>query len=123
MSDKPIILYVDDELINLKVFEINLSKKYHVLTSESVLKGLEILDTFQKIKVVVSDMRMPQMNGIEFIKKAKSKYPDIGYFILTGYEITNEIQEAIDNGLIQRYFCKPFNMKEISSIIESTLSN
>jgi two-component system, response regulator, stage 0 sporulation protein F len=121
MSEKPIILYVDDEFINLKIFEINLSKKYFVLTAESGIKGLDILETKSDIKIVLSDMRMPQMTGLEFIKKAKDKYPSISYFLLTGYEVTEEIEEAINSGLILKYFRKPFNLLEISSIIEKAI--
>jgi len=59
------------------------------------------------------------MNGIEFIKLAKSKFSNILFFILTGFEITAEIQGAIDNGLIIKYFSKPFNISEIeTSIVE-----
>jgi two-component system response regulator (stage 0 sporulation protein F) len=121
MGEKAIILYVDDEFINLKIFEINLSKKYYVLTAESGMKGLEILDNKSDIKIVVSDMKMPQMNGIEFIRKAREKYPKISYFLLTGYEITDEIEEAIKAGLIIKYFRKPFNMLEISTVIEKAI--
>ena len=122
MNEKEIILYVDDELINLKVFEMNLSKKYFVLTAESGMKGLELLSNKSDIKIVVSDMRMPNMNGLEFIKKAKEKYSEISYFLFTGYEITDEIGEAVRNGLILKYFRKPLNIQEISSTIEKVIS-
>ena len=122
MSEKAIILYVDDELINLKVFEINLSKKYFVLTAESGMKGLELLSNKSDIKIVISDMRMPDMNGLEFIKSAKEQYSQISCFLFTGYEITNEIEEALKNRLILRYFKKPLNMQKVSSAIEKAIS-
>ena len=74
------------------------------------------------ICVVVSDMKMPGMNGIEFIKEAKEKYPRICYFILTGFEITKEITRALDDKLINNYFKKPFNMDEIESSINIAFS-
>jgi two-component system response regulator (stage 0 sporulation protein F) len=67
-------------------------------------------------------MSMPGMNGLEFIKKAKGEYPDISFFILTGYDITEDIQKALDQGLINRYFRKPLNAKEISLSIEEIFS-
>lgn len=119
MNEKPKILYVDDEFINLLLFKINFSKKYEVFTAENGLMGLELLDNNHDISIVLSDMKMPAMNGIEFIIKAKAKYPKISYFILTGYEITKEIQEALNSGLIVKYFRKPFNISEIDSEIET----
>ena len=117
MKHKITILYVDDEPMNLKLFEINFCKKFNVLTALSGDEGLKILKNNHTINVVISDMKMPGMNGIEFIKKAQSDYPDIKYFILTGFDITDEISRALTNNLIQEYFQKPFNMKEIEASI------
>jgi two-component system response regulator (stage 0 sporulation protein F) len=121
MNGKHKILYVDDEIINLQLFKLVFSNKYEVFTAENGLKGLELLDNIQDISIVISDMKMPFMNGIEFIQKSKVKYQNISYFILTGYEITDEIQEALNLGLIVKYFKKPFNKSEIISEIEFAL--
>jgi two-component system, response regulator, stage 0 sporulation protein F len=116
------LLYVDDEPINLMLFEAAFSKKYDVITVDSGFKGLEVLKDNQDICVVISDMNMPSMNGIEFISQAKADYPDICFYILTGYEITSEIQESLSNGLILKYFQKPFKMPEIHNTIEENLA-
>jgi len=115
------ILYVDDEPINLKLFEINFAKKYDVFIANDGFQGLELLDKESGIIVIISDMKMPQMNGIEFIKKAKERYPDKKYYILTGFEITSEIREALNTGLILKYFSKPFNIKEIDKTINDVI--
>ncbi len=122
MKEKRTILYVDDEEINLLLFEINFKEKYNVLGTDSPNKALQILKSNHNISVVISDMRMPEMDGIQFIKKAKKKFPKICYFILTGYDITDEISEALDSKLIVFYFKKPFNMKEIDNTIEKVFS-
>jgi len=122
MSDKANILYVDDEFINLQLFEINFRKKYQVTTALDGIKGLEILEANPEILIVVSDMRMPKMNGIEFIKLAKEKFPHKHFFILTGFEITEEIQSALQSGLILKYFKKPFNIKEIDSALTEVIA-
>lgn len=106
------ILYVDDEPINLELFKINFEKKFEVFIANDAFQGLELLEKEKDILVVISDMKMPKMNGIEFIKKAKELYPDKKYYILTGYEINAEIQDALNSGLILRYFSKPFNVKK-----------
>lgn len=119
MSNKFKVLYVDDEEINLLIFKINLSKKYYVIIAENGPSALSYLETNPDVSVVISDMKMPSMNGIEFIKKARSKYPSISYYILTGFEITSEIHDALNTGLIKKCFRKPFNLNEVDSVITS----
>lgn len=116
------ILYIDDEYINLELLEINLKDKYHVLLAENGMTGLKLLDEHPDVIVVISDMRMPVMNGIEFIKKVKENYPNIHCFILTGYDITDEIAEALEEGLILDCLSKPFEMKNIEKLIESIIN-
>ena len=117
MSNKEKIIYVDDEEVNVMLFEINFSVNFEVYTGYSGFQGLELLDKHPDVKIVISDMKMPGMSGIEFIKIAKEKYPEKRFYILTGFEITEEIQNALKSGLIQKYFRKPFKMKEIENAI------
>jgi two-component system response regulator (stage 0 sporulation protein F) len=120
MNEKTTLLYVDDEPINLTLFTINFKNKFRVITTESGIDGLAKLNLYPEIAVVISDMKMPGMSGIEFIEAAKKKFPDVTYFILTGFDITEEIAEAMKKGIINKYFRKPFNMKEVEeSIIEA----
>lgn len=119
---KPKILYVDDEPINLMLFEANLDRKYEVLTAENGKTALEIVAAHPDIKVVFSDMKMPYMNGIDFIKEASKILKGSLFYILTGFEITDEIQDSLDSGLIRKYYGKPFNLREISNEIEGVLS-
>ena len=115
------ILYVDDEPINTKLFEISFRNKFSVVTAENGLQALDVLDRNSDTKVVLSDMKMPVMNGFEFIEKAREKHPDKKYFILTGFEINDEIQKAINDGLIVKYFRKPLSMKEIELSIKEVI--
>lgn len=117
MSPKIKILYVDDEDINLMLFDINFSKKHEVYTALNGSLALEVLDKHPDITIVISDMRMPQMTGLEFIAIAKKKYPRKKFYILTGFSITEEIQTALDKQLIIKYFQKPFNYNEIENAI------
>jgi two-component system, response regulator, stage 0 sporulation protein F len=119
MSKKTTLLYVDDEPINIMLFEANFNRNYQVITANSGFEGLEKLRINPEISVVVSDMKMPEMNGIQFIVKAKKDYANIKYFILSGYELTDEIVDALNNKLILKYFKKPFNMKEIEENINN----
>ncbi len=121
MSDKATILYIDDEPLNIMLFSINFKKQFNVITGTSGLEGLDLLKKNPEIKSVISDMKMPGMNGIEFISKAKEFSPNTNYYILTGYDITPEIQSALKTRLIRQYFSKPVNFKEVEKIIVSEL--
>lgn len=122
MKTEITILYVDDEPINLFLFSQIFEKKYKIITAESGYAGLNIIEKNPNIDVVISDMKMPGMNGIEFIQKAKELYSNIHYYILTSYDITPEIDNALKTGLINKYFQKPFNLKEIESTISEKLN-
>lgn len=112
------VLYVDDEEVNLFLFEANFKKKFKVITSSSPVTALDQLDIHHDdIIVVISDMKMPVMSGLEFIEKAKVKYKNIFYYILTGFDYSTEIEEAISNKTIKKSFTKPFNKQEIEEEI------
>jgi two-component system, response regulator, stage 0 sporulation protein F len=121
MENKIKVLYIDDEEINLELFAYNFSDKYEVITDCCGLKGLDCLQKFPDIRVVISDMKMPNMNGLEFVTRAKEIFSDKMYFILTGYDITEEIRAAIDKKIIIKYFRKPFNIKEIEDAIYNVI--
>jgi YesN/AraC family two-component response regulator len=121
MSNDIKIMYVDDEEMNLLLFKLNFEKKYLVVTANSGVQALELLDSHSDTVIVISDMKMPTMTGIEFIHKARIKFPNIKFYILTGYDITNEIQEALDTNMILNYFRKPFNFNEIDGAIRTAL--
>ena len=120
MTDKKItILYVDDEETNLFLFNLHLESKYKVITAISGEEGLAKLDNnHSDIIVVISDMNMPNMNGIEFIKKAKENYANVTYFILTGFDFNDEIEDALKANVIQEFFTKPFDAQQIEAAVE-----
>lgn len=118
------ILYVDDEEPNLFLFRANFEEKYRILTAKSGEQALTQLgEHHNEITAVISDMRMPNMNGIQFIKKARDLYNGINYYILTGYEFNNEIEQALEQQVIQKYFTKPFDTEEIAQAIDEAQSN
>ena len=121
-NQKTTILYVDDEEINLYIFEQTFQDDYKVFTANSGEEGLKQLDNHaESILVVISDMRMPNMNGVEFITQAKAKHQKIIYFVLTGYSYNDEIDHAIQNNIIHKFFTKPFNKTEIDLAISEAL--
>lgn len=111
------ILCVDDEPINLMLLKAHLQKKYTVYTAESGIDGLHQLGDHPEISIVLSDMKMPKMSGIEFITQARHEFPNIVYIILTGFDITDEIRNALNEHIIQNYFRKPYDIKQIEAAI------
>ncbi|MEP1096159.1 MAG: response regulator [Cyclobacteriaceae bacterium] len=116
------ILYVDDEEVNLFLFKTNFEASYPVFTATSGEEGLHELETHDdKIIVVISDMKMPGMSGVEFIRKAREKHNNIVYFILTGYASNEEIENALEERVIHQWFSKPFDMDKIEEAIQEAL--
>lgn len=115
------ILYVDDEPINLDLFKLTFKGKFEIITAESGCTALAILEN-EEIPIIISDMKMPGMNGLEFIKKAREKYNDKQYYILSGYEINAQIEEAMNKKLINNYFKKPFNRTLLEKEIKDGIS-
>lgn len=107
--DRAKLLYVDDEEMNLLLFELNFKKFFEVETADSGAKALEILKNGSQPNIVVSDMKMPGLNGIEFLKEARKLLADTPFYILTGFEINEVIKSALQSGLIRSYIQKPFN--------------
>ncbi len=119
MSDSQKVLYIDDDVINVELFELNFSKKFPVISGFSGKEGLDLLASNNDIDVIISDMRMPGMNGLEFIREAHRKYSDKRYYLLTGYDLNDEIREALKTGQIRHCFSKPFNEQEITEAVRS----
>lgn len=120
MSNKPTILYLDDEEVNLFIFKSNFDDKFNVITSSTPAEALEQIGSEVQIGAVISDMRMPGMNGVEFITKASQAHPNIPYYILTAFDDNEEINQAVDSGLIEECFKKPFDKDLIESSIALT---
>jgi response regulator RpfG family c-di-GMP phosphodiesterase len=111
------ILYVDDERINLELFKINFKGIYDVIVCDSALKGLQVIEN-ENIDVIVSDLKMPEMNGIEFIETIKHKTPEKVCILLTAYIEPEVMLKAINQELIFRYVTKPWNKQNMQSIID-----
>jgi response regulator RpfG family c-di-GMP phosphodiesterase len=118
MQSKKKVLCVDDEPINLLILRKILGKKYEVITAKHGEEALLVLEKDPEIELVITDMNMPGMNGLEFIKEASDSFTPKSYFMLSGYAITDEIQEALDTGLIYEYFQKPADFKQIDRVLE-----
>ena len=124
MKKRITLLYVDDEKINLTLFEMQFQIIYSIITATSGKEGLQKLNKYKDdIIVVISDMRMPNMDGIDFITEARKEFDNIAYFILTGFDYNEKIDTALKNNVIQKFFTKPFNMTEIQEAVELAIED
>ncbi len=115
-------MYVDDEPLNLELFKLNLEHKYTILTAESAFEGFEVIQNNPDIKLVISDLMMPSMNGLDFILKLRERYTNLSYFILSGFDLSPEIIEAKQNNVISKYLFKPFDIALIEMSINEALT-
>lgn len=115
------VLCVDDEVNILQTLKRLLRKEnYTLLTASSGKEGLEILSN-NDVHLVISDQRMPEMNGTEFLAEIKEKYPDVIRIILTGYTEVDAITESINRGHIYKFFLKPWNDDNLKLEIRKAL--
>jgi two-component system NtrC family sensor kinase len=117
----PKVLYVDDEYINLDLLRLTFLNEFDVMTALSGPEGLEILEQHPDIHVIISDLRMPGMDGLEFIRTTKQRYPDKVCMLLTAYMESEVMMEGFNKELLFRYLMKPFNRDELKGTIMEAL--
>lgn len=118
MSDKKIdILYVDDEENNLISFKATFRIKYNVMIAYSGAEALDILSK-KPVEIIISDQRMPNMTGVEFLEKVLEIYPDPIRLLLTGYADMNAVIDAVNKGKIFHYLTKPWKEDELDENIK-----
>lgn len=118
MTDKIKVLYVDDEENNLFSFKATFRLKYAVYTAISGSVAIEILDTHPDIQVILTDQRMPEMTGVEFLKKILPIHPDPIRILLTGYADLKASIDAVNEGKIFHYLSKPWNEEEVEMTLQ-----
>lgn len=117
----PRILYIDDEVINLELLQLTFMNDFEVLIAESAEKGLELLIQNPDIHVLISDLKMPVMNGLDFIKVVKENHPEKVCMLLTGFMESDVMLEGFNKELIFRYLMKPWNKDELKETILEAL--
>jgi response regulator RpfG family c-di-GMP phosphodiesterase len=118
MSNDIRILFVDDEQMILKTLRrLFIDSGVDILTAESGEEGLEILENDPPVHIVVSDYRMPGMNGVEFLKTVNARWPETVRIVLSGYADTASVVAAINDGQIFKFIAKPWDDDNFKKII------
>jgi response regulator RpfG family c-di-GMP phosphodiesterase len=123
-NEKPCILYVDDDEQNLSGFKFAFRKEYKVFTASSGNAALEILrQNGNDIQVIVSDQRMPEMTGVEFLKKVISEFPQLkaARMIMSGYSDIEATIRAINEAGICQFVMKPWEKEALVKSIDKGL--
>src|SRR5215472_5045568 len=120
MASLPIIFIIDDEAVVLRAFSHDMRQHYRaayrILSTTSVTEALDsLLDLKNKgetVALFVSDQRMPEMEGVEFLQKAREFFPDARRVLLTAYSDTDAAIKAINNVQLDYYLMKPWDPPE-----------
>ena len=115
------VLFVDDEPNILHAYSRTLRKQFDIVTATSGAIGLEIVANDGPFAVVVSDMRMPKMDGIEFLSKLKQQAPDTVRIMLTGNADLQTAIDAVNKGDIFRFLNKPCSKDNMADSLNSAI--
>ncbi len=118
---KNAILCVDDEPIILKsLVRLFRKENYNIYTAENGNEALSVLEK-HPIDLVISDYRMPEMSGVELLKRVKEKYPTTVRIILSGFADFNNVVSAINEGQIYRFCHKPWDNENLRVTVRQSL--
>jgi two-component system NtrC family sensor kinase len=114
------VLFVDDETQNLVAFRYAMEDQFHVMTASSGAQALELLDRHE-VAVLLTDQRMPGMNGVQLCEAARQVRPDAIRIIVTAYADLHTAIDAINQGQISRYLIKPWRNDELADVLRTAI--
>lgn len=117
---KHAILCVDDEVDNVDALERLFRRKYKVFKATSGAEGLALLSK-ERVSVIISDQRMPEMSGVEMLAKSMKTHPDAIRILLTGYTDIDSVISAINSGQVYRYITKPWDPVDLANTVEKAV--
>ncbi len=118
--DKPSILVVDDELlIRDLLYDFFSGQGWNISVAENGEKALDIINA-NKIDLVLSDIRMPEMDGLTLTSRVKESHPEIPVVLMTGFPSVDTAVNAL-RSKVEDYVIKPFNINQLYKLVESKL--
>lgn len=108
MTERSLLLVDDEENILSALTRLLRRDGYRIFRATSGMAGLELLGQHD-VGVIVSDQRMPELTGVEFLSKVKDLYPDTVRIILSGYTDLNSVTDAINQGAVYKFLTKPWD--------------
>jgi serine phosphatase RsbU (regulator of sigma subunit)/CheY-like chemotaxis protein len=112
------MLIVDDEPDNLDLLYRTFRLDFQVLRAESAPAALELLEKQGEVAIIISDQRMPEMLGTEFLSRTVDRFPDTIRIVLTAYTDVKDLVDAINSGKVFKYITKPWNQQQLQAVIQ-----
>ena len=106
--DRTLLIVDDEDNILAALTRLLRREGYSILRANSGKEGLELLKD-NHVGVIMSDQRMPEMTGVEFLSQVKDLYPDTVRMVLSGYTDLNSVTDAINKGAIYKFLTKPWD--------------
>src|ERR1700674_2067054 len=117
---KHCLLVVDDEPDLVQSVKDLLRFDYKVLVATRAVEGLKIMQR-EKVHIVMSDQRMPEMTGVEFLKHLRDSHPETVRLLFTAYADLNAVTDAINQGNVYRYISKPWEPDELKTVLRQAV--
>ncbi|MBF2077647.1 MAG: response regulator [Synechococcales cyanobacterium T60_A2020_003] len=121
-ASKPKMLVVDDEPDNLDLLYRTFRRDFRVLKAENGMSALNVLEQEGEVAVIISDQRMPEMKGTEFLSRTVPQYPYTMRIILTGFTDVEDLVEAINSGQVYKYITKPWDREEMQQVVDRAVA-
>ena len=118
MKPKLKLMIVDDEPDNLDLLYRTFRRDFEVVRATSAIAALKILDQQGEMAIIISDQRMPEMLGTEFLSKTVDRFPDTIRIVLTGYTDVEDLVDAINAGKVFKYITKPWKPQQLQVVVE-----
>jgi len=115
---RPHLLYVDDDQRQLTAFKAAFRREYEVATAQSATEGLAVLRS-QPVDIILTDQRMPERSGIDFLQSIATEFPDLIKILVTGYTDFQDAIDAINKGKVYCFLTKPWDEQELKVIIKN----
>lgn len=112
------LLIVDDEPDNLDLLYRTFRRDFDVLRAKSAGEALKLLDEHGEMAIIISDQRMPEMLGTEFLSRTVERFPDTIRIVLTGYTDVEDLVDAINAGKVFKYITKPWKPPQLQVVVE-----
>lgn len=112
------LMVVDDEPDNLDLLYRTFRRDFKVYKADNAFNALSVLDEQGEMALIISDQRMPEMNGTEFLGQTLERFPDTVRILLTGYTDVEDLVEAINSGKVFKYITKPWNPEELKAVVQ-----
>ena len=112
------LLVVDDEPDNLDLLYRTFRRDFKVYKADSAFTAMDVLEAEGEMALIISDQRMPEMNGTEFLGETFEIFPNTVRILLTGYTDVEDLVEAINSGKVFKYITKPWNPEELKVVVK-----